>query len=224
MTQSKHYRQALKDLEKAENLAEETNRLALLLGARADGLNVTNAQRTVSKAVEEFVEARQQAKDNGYASLAFALKALGQKTPALRLPEWAQYAPAHWSNETELEHVEHWRKSKLYKVKAVTPLQAQKQLDSLKPTLKLVLDELDWDPAQLEDVKKALLTLTYKDFQEELFSFLRRTTEEPDEVDEAEETTANQQDPELEASLEELRQTLGDEFDEDAARCVLATA
>ena len=221
MTQAKHYKQALKDLERAENLAEETNRLALLLGAREDGLNVTNAQRTVSKAVEEFVEARQQAKDNGYASLAFALKALGQKTPALRLPEWAQYAPAHWSNETELEHVEHWRKSKLYKVKAVTPLQAQKQLDSLKPTLKLVLDELDWDPAQLEDVKKALLTLTYKDFQEELFSFLRRTTEEPDE---AKETTANQQDPELEASLEELRQTLGDEFDEDAARCVLATA
>ena len=223
MTQTKHYKQALKDLERAENLAEETNRLALLLGARADGLNVTNAQRTVSKAVEELVEVRQQAKTNGYASLAFALKALGQKNPELQLPDWAQYAPAHWSNETELEHVEHWRKSKLYKVKAVTPLQAQKQLDRLKPTLKLVLDELGWDPAQLENVKDALMTKSYRDFQERLFSFLRGT-EEQDEVDEAEETTANQKDPELEASLEELRQTLGEEFDEDAARCVLATA
>jgi multidrug efflux pump subunit AcrA (membrane-fusion protein) len=223
MTEPKHYRQAFKDLEKAENLAEELNRLALLLGTRRDGLNTANAQRAVSKAVEELVEARQQAEDNGYRSLAVALKALGQKTPELELPQWAQFAPAHWSNETTLETVEHWRKSKLYKVKAVTPLQAQRQLDRLKPTIKLVLDELYWDPEEMEEVKKALMKLDYTDFQQELFGFLRRVTEagEDEETEEATTETSNEPNPELEASLEEMRQALGEEFDEEAARALL---
>ena len=223
MTEPKHYRQAFKDLEKAENLAEEVNRLALLLGTRPDGLNTANAQRAVSKAVEELVEARQQAEDNGYRSLAVALKALGQKTPDLQLPEWARFAPAHWSNETELEFVEHWKKSKLFKKKAVTPLQAQHQLNRLKPTIKHVLDELDWDPEQMEEVKKALMTLGYKDFQHELYDFLRRVTQagEDEETEEATTETSNEADPELEASLEEMRQALGDEFDEEVARALL---
>lgn len=221
VTETKHYRQAFKDLEKAENLAEETNRLALLLGVRKDGLNTTNAQRAVSKAVEEFVEARQQAKDNGYSSLAYALKALGQKTPELQLPEWAQYAPPHWSNETELERVEHWQKPKLYKKKAVTPLQAQHQLDRLKPTLKLVLDELEWDPEELEQVKKALNTESYSDFQESLFDFLRGLAED---TEEATTETSNEVELEFEAELEELRaesEKLGLEFDKEAARSLL---
>ena len=224
MTEPKHYRQAFKDLEKAENLAEELNRLALLLGTRPDGLNTANAQRAVSKAVEELVEARQQAEDNGYRSLATALKALGQKTPDLQLPEWARFAPAHWSNETELEWVEHWKKSKLYKKKAVTPLQAQHQLNRLKPTIKLVLDELDWDPEQMEEVKKALMTLGYKDFQHELYDFLRRVTQEGDDDEVNEETAAEQPDLELEAKVEELRaesEKLGLEFDEEVARALL---
>jgi hypothetical protein len=220
VTKPKHYRQAFKDLEKAENLAEETNRLGLLLGVRTDGLNTTNAQRAVSKAVEELVEARQQAKDNGYASLAFALKALGQKTPELQLPEWAQFAPAHWSNETELEYVQHWQKSKLYKVKAVTPLQAQRQLDRLKPTLKLVLDELDWDPVELELFRRALNTESYLDFQDSLFDFLRSLAEDTEEAT----TETSNKLLEFEAKLEELRvesEKLGLEFDEEEAWSLL---
>ena len=221
MTEPKHYRQAFKDLEKAENLAEELNRLALLLGTRRDGLNTANAQRAVSKAVLELVEARQQAKDNGYASLAVALKALGQKTPELELPEWALWAPAHWINETELERVEHWRKTKLYKKKAVTAVQAQKQLEGLQKRIKLVLDELEDRPDQQENVRAALMTLSYEDFSKELLRFLRG---DPDEEAEEEETTAEQPDLELEAKVEELRaehKTLGLEFDEEAARAAL---
>lgn len=222
MTEPKHYRQAFKDLEKAENLAEETNRLGLLLGVRTDGLNTTNAQRAVSKAVEELVEARQQAKDNGYASLAFALKALGQKTPEVQLPEWAQYAPPHWSNETELERTDYSLfKTRYYKVKAVTPLQAQRQLDRLKPTLKLVLDELGWDPEELEKVKRALNTKSYSDFQESLFDFLRSLTED---TEKATTETSNEVELEFEAELEELRaesEKLGLEFDEEAALSLL---
>jgi len=209
------------ELRKNEGYNQETNRLGLLLGVSPDGLNTPNAQRAVSKAVLELVEARQQAKDNGYASLAVALKALGQKTPELQLPEWALFAPAHWSNETELEHVEHWRKSKLYKKKAVTPLQAQHQLDRLKPTLKTVLDELEGRPDQQENVRDCLTKLSYTDFQERLFSFLRG---EHDDEEVKEETTAEQPDLELEAKVEELRaesEKLGLEFDEDATRAYL---
>ena len=223
MTAPKHYRQAFKDLEKAENLAEELNRLALLLGVSPDGLNTPNAQRAVSKAVGELVEARQQAKDNGYSSLAVALKALGQKTPDLQLPEWAQFAPAHWINETTLETVEHWRKTKLYKKKAVTPVQAQKQLDGIKKWIKLVLDELEGRPDQQENVKVAFMTLSYEDFFDRLLSFLRGDPDEEDE-EEATENTVSQANPELEAKLEELRTTsqeLGEEFDEEATRALL---
>lgn len=210
------------ELKKNEAYNQETKRLALLLGTRPDGLNTANAIRTVSKAVEELVEARQQAEDNGYRSLAIALKALGQKTPDLQLPEWALFAPAHWTVESGVEKVQHVKNSRTvdstYKVRGVTPLQAQKQLDRLKPTIKLVLDELDWDPEQIEAVKKALTTMGYTDFQQELFSFLRRVTEMGEG---AETETSNEADPELEASLEELRQALGDEFDEEAARALL---
>lgn len=224
MAEHKHYRQAFKDLEKAENLAEELNRLALLLGTRPDGLNTANAQRAVSKAVEELVEARQQAEDNGYRSLAVALKALGQKTPDLQLPLWAQFAPAHWINETSLEIVEHWRKSKLYKKKAVTPIQAQKQLDGVKKWIKLVLDELEGRPDQQENVKEAFMSLSYEDFFDRLLSFLRDDPDEEDEEEEVTENTVSQADPELEAKLEELRTTsqeLGEEFDEEATRALL---
>jgi hypothetical protein len=211
------------ELKKNEGYNQETNRLGLLLGVSPDGLNTPNAQRAVSKAVLELVEARQQAKDNGYSSLAFALKALGQKTPDLQLPEWALYAPSHWTVEPGVEKVQHVKNSRTvdstYKVKGVTALQAQHQLNRLKPTIKLVLDELNWDPEETVKVKDALTTLSYTDFQQELFGFLRRVTEKGE--DEAVTETGNEADPELEASLEEMRQALGDEFDEDAARTYL---
>ena len=225
MTEPKHYRQAFKDLEKAENLAEEVNRLALLLGTRPDGLNTANAQRAVSKAVEELVEARQQAEDNGYRSLAVALKALGQKTPDLQLPEWARFAPAHWTKEASVETIYYWKNGRRVdapeRKAAVTPVQAQRQLDRLKPTLKTVLDELEDRPDQQENVKEALMTLSYDVFQERVFSFLRG--EHVDEEGE-EETTAEQPDLELEAKVEELRaesEKLGLEFDEEVARALL---
>jgi hypothetical protein len=223
MTELKHFKQAQKDLFKAEQLAEEINRLALLLGATPAGLNTTNAQRSVAKAVEELVEAREQAKELGYSSLAFALMALGQKKPELQLPDWAHYAPAHWVVETGVQHVEHWKNGKLvtthYKDKEVTAIQAQRQLDRLKPYLSEVLEKLDWDPAEVENVKEVFLTQSHKEFEDGLLNFLRSATSE----DQVEETS--QTDPELEAKLEELRTTsqeLGEEFDEEATRALLA--
>ena len=222
MTEPKHYRQAFKDLEKAENLAEELNRLALLLGVSPDGLNTPNAQRAVTKAVVELVEARQQAKDNGYSSLAVALKALGQKTPEPELPEWARFAPAHWVVKTGVQHVEHWKHGNIvkthYKVKEVTAIQAQRQLDRLKPYLSEVLEKLDWEPAEVENVKEAFLTQSHREFEDSLLNFLRGDTSE----DQVEETS--QTDPEMEANLEELRTTsqeLGEKFDEEATRALL---
>jgi hypothetical protein len=173
MTEPKHYRQGYKDLDRAEKLADEVTRLGLLLGLRADGLNPANAQRAVSKAVEELLAAQQQAKENGYASLAFALKALGQKKQDLNLPEWAEVFPEHWAHGTETKRVQDGYKWKTYKVPAVTPLQAQKRLDKLKPTLATVLEELDWNPAEVAKVETAFKTKTYDVFVELLFNFLR---------------------------------------------------
>ena len=225
MTQTKHYKQASKDLERADNIAEEMIRLGLMLGVKPGGLNPVNAQRAVSKAVEELVEARETANNNGYDSLGFALKALGQKTPEIQLPDWVQWAPAHWIVEASVETISYWKNGRRVdapkRKSAVTALQAQKQLDRLKPTIKLVFDELDWKPEELDKVKKAFLTLTFADFQEALFGFLRS---DGDENEDTEEVTTGQKDPELEARLEELKQSLGVEFDEDAARCLLATA
>ena len=226
MTEPKHYRQAFKDLEKAENLAEELNRLALLLGVSPDGLNTPNAQRAISKAVVELVEAKQQAKDNGYSSLAVALKALGQKTPDLQLPLWAQFAPAHWTKEASVETIYYWKNGRRVEAPkrnpAVTAVQAQKQLDGIKKRIKLVLDELEGHPDERENVKEALMTLSYDDFSNRLFSFLRCDEEGDDEV--VMENTVSHPDPELEAKLEELRassQELGEEFDEEATRALL---
>jgi len=228
VTEPKHYRQAFKDLEKAENLAEELNRLALLLGVSPGGLNTPNAQRAVSKAVVELVEARQQAKDNGYSSLAVALKALGQKTPDLQLPLWAQFAPAHWTKEASVETIYYWKNGRrVYAPKrnpAVTAVQAQRQLDGVKKWIKLVLDELEGRPDQQENVKEAFMTLSYEDFFDRLLSFLRDDPYEEDEEEEVTENTVSQADPELEAKLEELRassQELGEEFDEEATRALL---
>jgi len=225
MTELKHFKQAQKDLLKAEQLAEEINRLALLLGVTPAGLNTTNAQRSVAKAVEELVAAREQAEELGYSSLAFALMALGQKKPELRLPDWARFAPAHWVVETGVQNVEHWknggRVTTHYKVKEVTAIQAQRQLDRLKPYLSEVLEKLDWDPAEVENVKEAFLTQRHREFEEGLLNFLRgdRTGEQVEET--------SQTDHELEAKLEELRTTsqeLGKEFDEEATRALLTKA
>lgn len=226
MTELKHFKQAYKDLLKAEQIAEDINRLALLLGAKPDGLNVTNSQRAVAKAVEEHVAARDQAKSLGYASLAFALMALGQKKPVPQLPDWATIFPNHWVMETGLEKTTGWknglRVENLYKAKAVTALQAQRKLDRIKPTLLQVLEELNWDPAQVDEVKDAFLTLSAEKFQEELFDFLRnKATGEEEEGGEA---TATQAETELEAKVEDLRiaaAETGEDFDEDAARCLL---
>jgi hypothetical protein len=222
MTELKHFKQAQKDLLKAEQLAEEINRLALLLGATPAGLNTTNAQRSVAKAVEELVAAREQAEELGYSSLARALMALGQKKPELRLPDWARIAPAHWVVETGVQKVEHWKNGNIitthYKVKEVTGIQAQRQLDRLKPYLSEVLESLNWEPAEVENVKEAFLTQSHREFEDGLLNFLRGDTSE----EQVEET--NQVDPELEAKLEELRTTsqeLGEEFDEEATRALL---
>ena len=85
-----------------------------------------------------------------------------------------------------------------------------------------MLDELEGHPGQQENVRDCLTKLSYIDFQERLFSFLRGEHEEEEEV--KEETAAEQPDLELEAKVEELRaesEKLGLEFDEDAARSLL---
>lgn len=219
-----HLKNAFKELETVERHLEELTQLAIELGANQNGLNTYNTVKHLQAVGKELLDARKTAEANGYATLAFALKALGQKTPDIQLPEWALYAPAHWSNEASIETIYYWKNGRKIdapkRKQAVTPLQAQRQLDRLKPTIKLVLDELYWDPEEMEEVKEALMTLGYTDFQQRLFGFLRQLTE-AGEVEDAEEVS-NEPDPELEASLEEMRQALGDEFDEDAVRCLLA--
>jgi hypothetical protein len=231
VTEVRHYKQALKDLEKAERLAEELTELATLLGVKADGPNAYNASKAVAKAVRGLLTLEEEAQRLGYKSPALALKALSQVKPAVELPEVFRYYPAHWVREAGVERVEVWKNGKRvdrnYKVTAVTPLQAQGRLDRLVPVLAEVLKEgesLD-NHAQLSaEVVDAFNTRSYEDFVEQCFDFLRGETpyDDENEVEKVVEAT----DDKLEQQLEVLRRLAaetGHPFDEEATGCLLLT-
>jgi hypothetical protein len=151
--------------------------LAKKLGIKDDGLNVDNALKSVSRAIDQYVECGELVLQNGYSSLAFALKALGQKKLQKQFPDWCSVYPDHWLQEMELRKEEAWANgrsvARLYKVPEVTHWRTQKNLDSLKPVLLRVFNELDWNPIQLEEVRKAYNSKSYHDFQHKLYDFLR---------------------------------------------------
>ena len=232
MTEVRYYRQAQKDLEKAERLAEEVAELAALLGANADGPNAYNASKAVAKAVRRLLSLEQEAQRLGYKSTALALKALSQVKPAVELPEDFRYYPAHWVREAGVERVEAWKNGRRvdrnYKVTAVTPLQAQGRLDRLAPVLAEVLKEVESRDNRAEllaEVVDAFNTRSYEGFVEQCFDFLRGETpcDDENEVEEVVEAA----DDKLEQQLEELRRLAaetGNPFDEEATRCLLLTA
>ena len=218
------------DLEKEnERLREWQATLLELTGTSRPDHVLSVVQTTAERLAEREADLQELCEAAGVShkgNLLQKLRALGQKKPELQLPDWATFFPNHWVMETALEKTTGWknglRVENLYKAKAVTALQAQRKLDRIKPTLLQVLEELNWDPAQVDEVKDAFLTLSAEKFQEALFDFLRnKATGEEEDGGEA---TATQAETELEAKVEDLRiaaAETGEDFDEDAARCLL---
>ena len=232
MTEPRHYKKALSDLEKAERLAEEVTDLATQLGVKADGSNIYNASKAVAKAVGELLNLEQEAQRLGYKSVALALKALSQVKPAVELPEVFRYYPTHWVHEAGVERLQVWKDGKRvdrnYRVTAVTPLQAQRKLERLAPVLAAVLREaelLENREEFLTEVVDCFKNQPYDEFADLCYRFLRcdSSDDEESEVEQVVEATPDKLEEQLEV-VRRLAAETGESFDEEASRCLLLTS
>lgn len=178
----------------------------------------------VMGAAERCLDYEDTVREIGYASLPIALKALGQtKRGHAQLPEEFRIHPAQWEQETTTEKVYAWggsgMTSRNYKVAAVTPLQAAAKHRRLEPVLRDVIEQAIENDC-LDQVLHAYKTESYEEFVRLCFDYLRGSDDVEDQ-DPAHAVPA--------AVAEELQglrasaEAAGEDFDEEAALCLLST-
>lgn len=141
--------------EQASRLEESLYSLATKAGASDSGLNHTNAERAVDKALSRLNSYEERAKDLGYTSLGKLLEGVG-KTKQTRLPDLYDTVPPDWVQPARLERVRNGLKERTYKVPAVTPKQAQANLKSLRPVLEELYEAWEWEKNPTDDAFKAV--------------------------------------------------------------------
>jgi hypothetical protein len=164
---SNHYAAGFRALEQAARHAETLTEAAIELGVPQAGLNVDNAVRAVTKAAKGYAEAEAQAKELGYASLALALKALGQKRVFRHVPAELTIAPSHWQTprqyvSEEVGFVRGRRKELRRAVAAIDAVRAQQMLQRLLPVMNEYCEAADEE--EMQDMKEGFYSQSYSAF------------------------------------------------------------
>lgn len=157
-------------LAKTDAELEKLRGLAIELGASETNLHLANVVKILEKAVREKLEVDEKAKAAGYKSTLIALKALGQKSDYLNIPNELTIAPSHWIVPRSITEVRVGNKTVSRTNPAVTAPQAQTKLKKLLP----LIDEFctDNNDVGIESLKDAFYSLSYDDFSAELLKLV----------------------------------------------------
>jgi hypothetical protein len=228
----------LKELGKVNRYLEDLRDLAVKAGVNEAGFTYTNAVLALDKRLSQLNECEQVAKEQGYGTLAIALKALGQiRKPLAELPERIRYAPSHWVISDYYRTEEVFKNGKRTErkilVRGRTARTAQRLRDGLEGMLQELWYRTETDSEMNEEEKEAYKReviekyqnpeVTYERFAKMVLDGLHGTDYPEDEEINSTKCTGTS-DPELAAKLDGYRQdceAAGVTYDEGAARVLL---
>jgi hypothetical protein len=218
------------DLEKEnERLREWQATLLEATGTSRPDHALSVVQTTANRLAEREADIQELCEAAGVSHKGNLLQKLRSELKASSaLPEVFRYHPPHWVKEakTVKEYDDVRYKYVTRTEKGVTAPQAQRKLDRLAPVIAAVLKESEQasnPDAFLAEMVGCFNTETYDEFADLCYKYLRNDPEDQQEesvVEEVVEGTNNK----LEQQLEEMRLAAaetGEDFDEDATRCLL---
>lgn len=178
-----NFANALKDMERADQIIEDVKAAAILLGAKERGLTSTNAIKAVNRHVEEYVELLEEAEELG-STLPNILKSYRMRNHGSAVvPVEMKYAPSHWVSEDSVSKENVIRNGKTRtqytKVKGVTAAQASRLRRGIQGQLEETFSLLEESPlseVQREELRGQIIetyqTATYREFTTSLLEIM----------------------------------------------------
>ena len=165
-----YFKNTMKDVQSISPILDSMVNLSLETGLEPAGLNLPNAWRRCERLVREYGQADEKAKELGYTSLAFALKALAQfkrnQTEGMQtLPEQFHTVPQIWTRgRCDIGNQEGFK-----------PLSFSAAQREHRQVLQLLLEA--WplaDESDRDGMLIAYLSTSAEQFKQELYDFLYR--------------------------------------------------